>query len=154
MAGVSINGKSRSVDTGVNGLALIITETSARNVHRTSWESGLDLTCINMESSILRVIPIMHSQTLPMWEAWGELNSYVLELSLRYFCAAGSFAILLNPSSLLAPTKFVPQSERNCFAGPQIAKNLLSPLIQLEVFIVSTTSIWTARVLMQEKNTA
>lgn len=54
MAGVSIKGESGLVDTGVSGLALIIEEISAMNVQRTSWERGWHLSCINMESSILR----------------------------------------------------------------------------------------------------
>lgn len=68
-------------------------------------------------------------------------------------CKSGSFVNLCNPSSLLSPTKFVPQSERNCLAGPRIAKNLRRALMQLEVSI-SITSMWTAWVLIEEKSTA
>lgn len=57
-------------------------------------------------------------------------------------------------SSLQAPTKFVPLSERSSFAGPQIEKNLLKALIKLDVDMASSSSMCTARVDKQVKRTA
>ena len=154
IAGVSIKGESGSVEMGTRGLALIMAEISAMKVQRTSWERGCDPTCINMESSILLTTPIIRSQAPPMWDAWGGLNSHVQAWLLRYCCTSGSFAVLRNSNSLLAPMKFVPQSERSCLAGPRMAKNLRRALMQLEVSIDSITSMCTARVLMHVKSTA
>lgn len=71
IAGVSISGKSGSVETGTSGLELMMAATSAMNVFRTSWVNVFPLAPISMESSILRVIPIILSHAPPMWEAWG-----------------------------------------------------------------------------------
>ncbi len=136
MAGVSIRGESGSEEIGTKGLALIIAEISAMNVDSTSCERGREPYCINIESKILLTkdkTPIKRSQAPPMCEAWGELNSHEQEQLVRYFYISGSFATLANPSSLLAATKLVPQSERNCLTGPLIAKNLRIAFIQLEV---------------------
>ena len=61
---------------------------------------------------------------------------------------------VLMSSSLQAPTKLVPLSERRSLAGPRTAKNLLSALMKLSVVMDSMSSRWTALVDMQVKITA
>jgi len=73
-------------------------------------------------------------------------------LSLRYFPTAVSSES--KPSSLQAPTKFAPLSERRSLAGPRIEKNLINALIKLSVYILSISSICTALVNMHVNNTA
>lgn len=57
-----------------------------------------------------------------------------------------------RPSSLQAPSKVVPVSERRRFDGPQIEKNLLNALIKLSVVTISISSICTALVDMHMNN--
>ncbi len=57
-------------------------------------------------------------------------------------------------SSLQAPTKFVPLSERMSFTGPRIARNRLKALIKLDVSNDSISSMCTALTLRQVNITA
>ena len=65
-----------------------------------------------------------------------------LELGLSILC------------SRQAPMKLVPWSERICFAGPLMAKNLLRALMQLLELMASITSMCTALVHIHENMTA
>ena len=57
-------------------------------------------------------------------------------------------------SSLQAPTKLVPLSERRSLAGPRTAKHLLKALMKLSVVMDSMSSKWTALVDMHVNITA
>ena len=57
-------------------------------------------------------------------------------------------------SSWLAQMKLVPWSERICFAGPLIAKNVLRALMQLLAIIASNTLMCTALMHIHDNMTA
>ena len=95
------------------------------------------------------------SHTPPAWELWGGLHCHLLPSDRRYLgTALMSDDVSTPPSSLTAPKKLEPQSERNCVTGPRMARNLRRALIKLELSINSITSIWIARVPMHVKRTA
>lgn len=57
-------------------------------------------------------------------------------------------------SSLHAPVKLVPQSDRIIVAGPRMAKNRRSALMKLDASIDSISSIWMAHTDKHVKITA
>ncbi len=141
IAWVSIKGESASIETGTRGLLLIIAVTSAISVQSTSSERFECPSRISIESRILRARPIIRSHAPPIWEECGGLKAHVHPSLLMYLCTFVSLTTLWNSSSLQAPMKLVPQSDCSCFAGPRIAKNLRSALIQLEESIDIMTSM-------------
>ena len=70
--------------------------------------------------------------------------------------AVPSISLREDWNSFRAPTKLVPQSERNCTAGPRKARNLWKALMKHEASIESDsiTLIWIALVVRQLKSTA
>ena len=74
IAGVSMNGESISVETGTSSLELMIADTSAISVHRTSWVRLEDSVCVSIESKILCATPIIRSHTSPICEECGGLK--------------------------------------------------------------------------------
>ncbi|KAH3789340.1 hypothetical protein DPMN_167515 [Dreissena polymorpha] len=101
------------------------------------------------------VTPIILSHTPPICEACGGLKIHIAPFSLMNFLtAASSTFIVLIPSSLALPTKLVPLSERKNLTSPLRAINLLRALINAEELSESTTSMWTALVVMQVNSIA
>lgn len=66
MAGMQTPGSSGLLETGVKGLALMMAETSAMKVVKHLWMSLVVPTCKEMESRILRAMPIILSQAPPI----------------------------------------------------------------------------------------
>jgi len=93
---------------------------------------------MSMEFSIRLEMPIIRSQTPPIWEECGGLKTQVQPSSPKYFQTLGSSgSVRTICNSLQAPLKLVPQSERICLAGPLRAKNRRKALMKLEVSIAS-----------------
>lgn len=63
--------------------SLQIAHTSHMKVHRTSWDNSFVFGFSNMESSILREIPIIRSHDPPLCDAWGELKIHDILWLLR-----------------------------------------------------------------------
>ena len=112
--------------------AYMIAATSAMSVTRTSYIRHDFLFPSIMQSRIWRAIPIIRSHMPPMWDTCGGLNTQVQFYVLKYFSTFLKlrFVVFIS-NSREAPTKFVPQSDRICFAGPLTAKNLLKALMKL-----------------------
>lgn len=154
VAGVKMKGSVGSVDTGIKGLLFIMAMTSAIKVESTSCMSLEDVVWKSMESNILRVRLIVLSHAPPMCDEWGGLNVHVQLWSDRNCSSAFSSMLEGICKSLQALMKLVPLSERICFTGPRIAKNLLKALMKLEVFRDSITSMWTALMFRHVNSTA
>lgn len=113
-------GMSGSVDTDTKGLALIIALTSDVRVLKTSCVRQVEPVWNSIASRIRLATPMSLSQEPPIWDECGGLNIQVHPLSVRYLVSSESFVVI--SSSLQAPIKFVPRSERSTFAGPRIEK--------------------------------
>ena len=127
IAWVRSDGAFTSVEMVVRGLALIIVDTSAMTVGRTSWERWDGSIWDNMESRILLETPIILSHTPPMWEEWGGWKIHIQPFLLRNPKTLGSLSSWRSIfSSLHAPLKFVPQSERMSFTldGKKLTKSI------------------------------
>lgn len=84
-----------------------------------------DVICRSIESKILQAMPIILSHAPPMCDKCGGLNVHMQPWSDRNCFTAFSSTLEVICKSLQAPVKLVPLSERICFTGPRIARNLL-----------------------------
>ena len=109
----------------------------------------------NIESRFFLLIPIIRSNTPPLWEEWGELNLHTIPLFWRnLWIWESSTFIVFNPSSLAPHTKFEPLSERSKINVPLMDINLRSAFMNEEEDISSISSICTALIDRQVNNTA
>lgn len=72
------------MEIGTNGLALMTAITSTIKVDNTIWVRHDGLVCLSMKSNICLEMPIIRSQTSPMWEEWEELKTQVQPSSPKY----------------------------------------------------------------------
>ena len=129
------------------GRLLMIPSATTSRVVSISWERICSR--VNPAKTFLTV-RICRSQTPPMCEAAGGLNSQRIPLSLSSSWMRPVFhAVISRRSSRSAPTKLVPLSDRMSLGSPRRAMNRWRQLMKESAPSVSATSMWMARVARQ-----
>ena len=148
--GESTEGFSGSLDTASSGRWLTIAVTSVISVQNTScvrcWLTGSDKIALK----ILLTMPIRRSHDPPKCGACGGIRiHFVPTLSKNSHKALFSTLIQSTRRSYIAPTKFVPLSERKILTLPRIAMNRRNAFINADEILEFTASMWTALVTKQ-----
>jgi hypothetical protein len=102
----------------------------------------------SIELRMRLTVPIIRSQTPPIWDAWGGLNIQVtfLSFSQLWISPSSTFTVSIF-ISFTDPTKFVPLSERNNFTFPKREINLRNAFVNADDDISGTTSICIALIV-------
>ena len=130
-----------SLELLVRGRPLSTDSTSARRVLSPSPSK----TCSFVSpSKMRRVDRIRRSQAPPWWDALGALKHQVTSFWRRKASTCAWFhSCIACLSSLCAPTKLVPLSDRISFTWPRRATNLLNTLMKDGVSKEVAISMWT-----------
>lgn len=123
----------------------MIAVTSAISALRSSWVILFPFGPNSRPSKIRRATLVILPYMLPMWEEWEALNIYFLS-DLSIMCFTGPCITSLLRFSV-ARMKFVLRSDRSSLTLPRRAINFRNALINDELDMDYSNSMWTALVV-------
>lgn len=123
----------------------MIAVTSAISVLRSSWVRLFPFGPNRTPSKTLRATLVILPYMLPIWEEWGALNIYFL-FDWSIMCFTGPCITSLFRFSV-ARMKFVLWSDRRSLTLPRRIMHFRNALINDELDMDSSNSMWTALVV-------